>query len=204
MNSNLEETIIDLKNNVIKIYKDVCTPLSDKILRGHSRSISTDIEDKIAIFIHKLLPNYDIYIDSSIFVDHKIHRPDILLVKDEVVKAVIEIKSILGFNRDASNDIDKLDDNRKLFANVKETICTFSNYQSDSKRNAKNIQFTNETKYLFIVFASENCSKKQHNLNREYAKEKNICYYILFDGWWGRELIPLNIKDFCEEILNIK
>lgn len=100
--------IVAIKNlidRIAAIHRSTKEPLNNNIYRGHSRSISTDIEDSVALLLSELLPeSYSFMLDPSIYIDGKNNRPDLLVLnsEDEVI-AMIEIKANMGWCRNASS-----------------------------------------------------------------------------------------------------
>lgn len=91
------DCIEKLKSEIKYAYNETKKTLGDNIYRGHSKAISSDIEDGIALFISRLQPSCKIFLDPSIHIDRKTHRPDLLVInnKNEVI-AMVEIKANMG------------------------------------------------------------------------------------------------------------
>ena len=163
---NKEEAIKGLKNYIETIYADTKKQLKTNIYRGHSRSISTDIEDAIAIFISDILheDKYKILSDPSIYINHKKHRPDILVVdKNNEVILLIEIKAQMGYCRDASPVLNDMIKNNDMFKKEIQLECEFS------KKEAITVLYKNP-KLLLVALTDGNCSKEKHIKNKDYAK----------------------------------
>lgn len=75
--------INELKKEIKNKYDETKTAVGKKIFRGHSRCISTDIEDTIARFISKILSEYKIFLDPSISIKGTIYRPDLLIINQK-------------------------------------------------------------------------------------------------------------------------
>lgn len=60
-NNNYELLINNLKEHIKATYQKTYNKLSSNIYRGHLRSISTDIEDGIALLISALLPECKVF-----------------------------------------------------------------------------------------------------------------------------------------------
>ena len=105
-----EEAVQELKSYIEASYAKTMEPLAPRIVRGHLRSISTDIEDGIALFVSHVLPEgYKLLLDPSIHVDGVNNRPDLLVVDESnAVKAMIEIKANMGWCRNASGVLDDI------------------------------------------------------------------------------------------------
>lgn len=106
----IEDAINELVSYMKKVYEQINNKVGQNIYRGHLRSISTDIEDGIALFLSKILPEgYKLFLDSSIHVDGVNFRPDVLVVNDKnECYAMIEIKANMGWCRDATNVINDI------------------------------------------------------------------------------------------------
>ncbi len=195
-NMNAKE---NLKKRVHEKWDETKRPLRDNIIRGHTRSISSDIEDSVALFVSSILGDgFEIYIDPSISFDNKTHRPDLLVVKDGVVKACIELKSNMGWCRDASSVIDKIKSINNAFCEKERLVCKFSNAE------AKEVQYTNEVKLFLVALSARNGGKKdQINKNYEYAKREGVDFFLLFDGWYG-DLVDRDVESFAKELVSIK
>ena len=194
---NKEEAIKGLKNYIETIYADTKKQLKTNIYRGHSRSISTDIEDAIAIFISDILreDKYKILSDPSIYINHKKHRPDILVVdKNNEVILLIEIKAQMGYCRDASPVLNDMIKNNDMFKKEIQLECEFS------KKEAITVLYKNP-KLLLVALTDGNCSKEKHIKNKDYTKSINIYQFNLFSGWYDN-LSNCEISDFYDFIIN--
>lgn len=216
INSLMEEikqTWQDTKSD--EIFKEY-----NNIKRGHMRSISTDVENIVAMFISKILgKGFNIYIDPTISIKSKedekkrAHRPDILIIKNGHVIALIELKTNMGFCRkvkEIEDVIDKITKMDEIFS-VKENIeCMFSKYDDDGNAAAEKekdeVDYKKENvKKFLIALTSSNGPKNEISFkNRNYAKEKNVKHYILFDGWYGRLVPRDDLDSFKDDLLKIK
>ena len=204
---NKQEAIDNLKKRVEECYCVTKERLGDNIYRGHTRSISTDIEDSIALFIANLLGDkVDIYLDPSIRVAKKTHRPDLLVVKDVNAVAMIEIKANMGWCRNATAVIDKeLIERHEAFCSCPELTCKFSNSGKNQDDNIlpKKINYSENVKRFLISLTSNNGPKeKQAEKNKEYAKKHDVNHYMLFDGWYD-ELVDKDVDIFAEDLLKL-
>lgn len=190
--------INNLKNNISNAHKSTYATLGNNIFRSHLRSLSTDIENEITIFISKLLKeNYKFFIDSSVYIKGKENRPDLLIVnnKNEVV-ALIEIKAQMGHCRDARIIVDKLLELNNKFKQQKVITCKFSHFEPQDVIYGNNV-------ILFLVsLTKDNCSPKQHQQNKDYTKEKGVAHFNLFSGWY-ENLENYEVEDFVKAITNL-
>ncbi|MBR2467517.1 MAG: hypothetical protein IKB42_00525 [Clostridia bacterium] len=191
--------INELKEYILDHYNETKKQIAPEIYRGHLRSLSTDIEDGIALFLSKIFTSHKIYIDPSVTVNKQTHRPDILIVNSEKeVVAMLEIKTQMGYCRDATGVIDKIKAVNEIFKKEKTLNCKFSNNE------IMPVTYTNDVKLFLISFSSNNCSKETyHTNNKSYAKNEGVNYYILFDNWYN-DLKNFEIEDFVEEISKLK
>ena len=113
----IEELKTYIKNKYEETRQVVEGNKGSEIYRGHSRSLSTDIEDAIAIFISKLLPSCKVFIDPSIYIGGKNNRPDILIIdKNNKTIGMVEVKSNMGWCRDAKDVINSICNSNKQFS----------------------------------------------------------------------------------------
>lgn len=79
------------------------------ITRGHLGTLSTEIEDDVAIFLLDILPaGYKAFVDCSVNIDGESHRPDILILDaSNNVRFLVEVKTNMGWCRDASGKLEK-------------------------------------------------------------------------------------------------
>ena len=176
-------------------YKSTAKQLAHNIIRGHLRSISSDIEDGVAIFISKALPqDYKLFLDPSINIDHNINRPDLLVVDShDNVAAMIEIKANMGWCRDAKPIIDNIIKKDTLFRSTEKLICEFSN------QKIVEVSYEEGVKLYLISLTDKNCPVQHHEQNKQYASNNNISYYNLFTGWYD----SLQVKDAAVFISNL-
>ena len=123
-----KDLVEELKNGIQDIWEETRNNIASNIIRGHSRSISTDVEDMIALFISKEFDNkVKIFIDPSITIRSKTYRPDLLVIRNDEVIALVEIKANLGWCRDASIVIEEeLVTRQKVFSEAGQIECKFS------------------------------------------------------------------------------
>ena len=194
---DISTAINNLKDNIKKIYVSSKETKNKNIYRGHLRSISTDIEDEIAYFIMSILSEgYKIYLDPSIYIDDQNHRPDLLILNNEnEIKCLIEIKSNMGWCRDAKDVIKKISENDKLYKRERKLLCKFSTTEN-------NDVYYNDVKLFLISLTSGNCCNSNHEANKIKAEKENCNYYMLFDGWYN-ELENRDIEEFANKLSDI-
>ena len=186
-----------LKNYIAEEFAKTKNIIRSNLHRGHLRPLSTEIEDGIAAFLLDILgEGYQVYVDASVRVGGKTHRPDILVVDvNNQVKALVEVKTNMGWCRDASGEIGKILYKHTEMISSGTIVCKFSN---DKTVDAL---YTNDVLVFLVSFTDENCGNGKHEYNRCSAKEKGINYYCLFSGWYGDELQDAGIKEFADKIL---
>lgn len=194
----IDSAIKNLKNGINKVWSETRGELRTNVYRGRSRSISTDVEDLIGLFVSDIFDNQvDILIDSSIHID-AIHRPDILVVRDRRVIAMIEVKTQMGWCRDASDVIDcEILKMHEIFCNKKEISCKFSGDKT------QNIIYDENVKLFLVALTSQNgANSEQHEKNVTYARSKGVSHYVLFDGWYS-EMHDKEIRDFAQALMKL-
>ena len=192
---NIAESIEELKKYIYEAYRSTYKKIGNNIFRGHLRALSTEIEDGIALFVSNVLNDCKVFIDPSIYIDGKNNRPDILVINsDNVVVSMMEIKSNMGWCRNASNVIDSIISNDIKFKKERKLKCEFSMEEEHI------ITYDDNVKLFLISLTDGNCSAKNHMNNKAYSLEKGIRQYNLFSGWYG-ELYNCEIEKFAEELL---
>lgn len=183
-----------LKSRIKTVWNETRSSIRSNISRGHSRSISTDVEDSVAIFISDILDDkIEIFIDSSIRVD-KIHRPDILIVKDNKVIALIELKAQMGWCRKANKVIDdEILRMHTIFSEAQNLNCKFSN------KDMRKVEYDENVRLFLISLTASNVIEEKIKENIKYAKSKGISHFLLFDGWYY-ELKDRDIDKFADEL----
>lgn len=177
----------ELIEYIKETYISTAKPLAHNIIRGHLRSISSDIEDGIALFISKALPqDYKLYLDPTIHIEKKGNRPDLLIVDPhEKVAAMIEIKANMGWCRDARPIIDKIIEKDTKFRSMKKLKCEFST------QDEVEVSYEEGVKLYLLSLTDLNCPAPHHESNKQYASSNTISYYNLFTGWYD----SLKVKD---------
>lgn len=192
---DIKKAITNIKEYIYTAYAKTYQKTAPNIFRGHLRGLSTDIEDAIALFISNIMPNHKVFIDSSIYVERKNNRPDILVVNEnnEVV-TMVEIKANMGWCRNAKDVIDDIVVNDKKFQDVGTLRCEFS------REDSQIVTYKDNVKLFLISLTDGNCSSKQHLLNKAYAKTTKVSQFNLFSGWYDH-LENCEIEEFTKELL---
>lgn len=193
---DIKTAIEETKKYIYKSYEATEMKIGPNIYRGHLRALSTEIEDSIALFVTNILPNCKAFLDPSIYLDGTNNRPDLLIVdENNDVFAMIEIKSNMGWCRNAKSVIDNIINNDLKFRNEGKLKCEFSREESQT------IYYGDKVKLFLIALTDGNCSTKNHIINKQYAKTTKVYQFNLFSGWYG-ELEDCEIKDFAEALLD--
>jgi hypothetical protein len=191
----LNKAIESLKSDILSIYSQTKNSLKPNIYRGHSRSISADIEDCVTVFISNILPSeYKFFIDASVRLNGRSKRPDLLIVdQNNKVYAMVEIKANMGYCREASNEINKIIDNHNSSIELSNLVCKFSD------RDEEEVEYSKDVKLFLISLTDSNNSSRNHSNNKIYATSKSVHHYNLFSGWYD-SLTNNEIMDFVHEI----
>ena len=191
--------IENARKRIADAHKITKGQLNDRVYRGHSRSISTDIEDSIALLIYDIIPNdYYLILDPSIYVNKQNHRPDLLIVNGEnKVVGLVEIKANMGWCRNASGVLNNLKKEDNIFKENKILKCKLS---SD---NSKEVNYPDDVKLFLVALTGENGGgESRHQTNKENAQALNIKHFILFDGWYDA-LRNRDAEEFAIEIAKL-
>ena len=121
-----------------------------------------------------------------------------LVVKDDVVLALVEIKSNMGWCRDATKVIDdEILRMHKGFTKLEHLTCKFS------KNETREVEYSKDTKVYFLSLTSQNGGKAEDNeKNIKYANSRGVDFYMLFDGWYDC-LTDRDIDKFIDSLLDI-
>lgn len=140
--TKVNEAIELLIQDIHDIYNETKRKLKPNIYRGHSRSISTDIEDHISIFISSLLSsNFKLLIDPSIHTNNRGRRPDLLIANEnDEVLAMVEMKANMGYCIDVRSVLNEMIDNHSTFINISSLTRKFSEDET------QNVTYNNNVK----------------------------------------------------------
>ena len=107
---------------------------------------------------------------------------------------MIEIKSNMGWCRNAMQVIDDIVSNDNKFRAERNLYCEFS------RENSQQVKYGDDVKLFLIALTDGNCTAKNHAANKAYAVSKNVYQYNLFSGWYGN-LSDCEIVNFANELL---
>ena len=190
-----DQAIEKLKKFIFDASENTKIKIGDNVKRGHLRSLSTEVEDGVAVFLLDILPDgYKAYVDPSIKVDNKTHRPDILIIdKNNNVKILVETKTNMGWCRNATEECEKILHKHDEMVRKGAITCTFSD------KTTANVNYSTNVSIFLVSFTDDNCSADKHKRNRIVAESNSIKYFCLFSGWYD-ELKNLEIQQFADEI----
>ena len=193
----MKEKINNLIQFVHDAHEETRKTLSDKIIRGHLRVLSAEIEDGIAFFVSEIIPSeYKVLLDPSININGENNRPDLLLIdQNNNVKALMEIKSNMGWCRNSQSVADKIINKDKLFSAKSTLVCKFKEHDSIE------VKYGNNVPLYLIALTSKNCPQKRHDDNKVITKEKGVRHYLLFKNWY-HSLEELEIEKFANDLVN--
>lgn len=194
---DIKEAITKLKHYISDRFEETKVKAGPNITRGHFRALSTEIEDGIAIFLLDILPvGYKAFVDCSVNIDGESHRPDILVLdENNRVRFLVEVKTNMGWCRDASSELGKILHKHERMKSIKDFVCKFSNYPEET------VRYPDDVKVYLVPFTNSNASDKKHEMNKIKASEMGIKYYKLFDNWyWNLE--DKDITAFAKDILS--
>ena len=196
---NVSEAIDSLKNYILQKFEETTKTIHPNLHRGHLRALSTEIEDGIAAFLLNILPEgYRAFVDASVHIGRKTHRPDILIIdNNDCVKALIEVKTNMGWCRNATAEIDKILFKHGEMLSKGNIVCKFSHDETAT------VAYETNVPVFLVAFTSDNCNLKMHNNNKTIAIGKNVKYYCLFSGWYSSVLNEAGIIEFAKEIKSI-
>ena len=193
---DIEHAIANLKERIRVARESTKSKLAPNVRRGHLRSISTDIEDAIGLFVAEIVPEgCHVFLDPSIHVGGKNNRPDMLVVREDgTVAAMVEIKANMGWCRNASWVIDDILDNDAKFKGEGTLHCEFS------KDDNADVSYGEGVKLFLVSLVDGNCPRDKHQANKAYASSHGVLQMNLFAGWYD-SLGDLEVRSFAQEVV---
>lgn len=187
---DIKEKTLDL---VLKLQKE--SKNSDKynygtnnIKRLSKRSIAEIAEDMFAKYLYEVLEDEDIkiYINGNI----KGMKPDIIVIKNNIIRAIIELKINFGWCRNIFNPKDKGKNKYKEASSVPDRIRDYNSLKGSIikfaiQKNKDKIDLTlsNDCKIYYICTSKENYISGR-DLIKDYEdfidREKKIKEYLRF------------------------
>jgi hypothetical protein len=173
---NFFEEVIELYQNARKAkFKH------SQIFRGRNSSISSDLEDLLALYLAKnSKDNYSYFVDQPIKVnDTKNNKyPDIILFEKEKIFHLIDVKSDIGWHRNTMFEF--CEEWNQIIENWK--LKDFSLKTGEEKKLISG-NFDKNLKLHIVIISLKNSGKKILEDEKAINKKlKNIRLYILSDG----------------------
>jgi len=106
----------EFMRQVIELYINARKPkhYHPNIKRGRSHTISGALEDLFAAFLaFNVTEHYNFYVDQAITVNKHTMYPDVMLVKNNMIRNLVDIKTDLGWKRHQFANLCK-DSNAKI------------------------------------------------------------------------------------------
>lgn len=173
-----------LIKEIISLYHKARTPAypHKRIFRGESRFISSEAEDLFAKHLIELLPpDSKVYINQTITAGSKEKRlrvkPDILIVRHEKIKVILDLKMDLGYKR---SEFPKFWDERDaLIPEMRNKL--FSLFQKNgNSKSPQYLKFSDKAKIFFIIISDQNINQTQlSEVIKRQGKKKYSETYIL-------------------------
>lgn len=203
----------NLLKEIHSLYKAAHSPLypHKRIFRGESRSISSAVEDLFAKYLIELLPSdITLYINQTITagsLNTRIRvKPDIVVVRDEIIKAIIDLKMDLGYKRKEFPAF--WDERDKLIPRMRGK--QFSLFKTNANEKTKrSLEFSNNAKLYFVVISDQNITHKHLSvIKKRLGKKKYSETYFLLEGAHPNdiktspELLNKNLSNFSKVLNN--
>ena len=189
---------------VIELYREARKPrfYHPSIKRGLSRAISGLTEDLLSYFLAvNLIADYDLYTDQNITFSKGIKtiRPDTVIVKNNVIEHIIDIKTDFGWMRDKITEFcrNKNEELKKVKGNSGKV--QILNPDGVTKQE-KMLELSDDLILHIVIISRENISKEKldnHLQNIKNLKLENVEVYTLTS-----EIHPNVYGKPIEEVLN--
>jgi len=175
---------------VSSLYQKASDTKNDnpKIRRGRSHSIASETEDLFATFITKADKNVDMLcVDQPITIPTTAingkksfqRYPDMVIVKNGYITALIDLKMDLGWNRDGLAKTCK-----KHFRTVQLAKGGIGKLRDGKTKEKQELKFSKELTYSIVIVSGTNIS--QEKLNRQISESNSLSpkvhVYVLSDG----------------------
>lgn len=159
----LENIVIEYRKARIPIVKN------KKINRGRSRSISSISEDLFANYLISNDKKIDqIYVDQSIYIKklQKAIYPDIVIVRNNTITSLLDLKMDLGWNRKGLVDLCKK--HGRTVKKARGTVCKISERATE---NSTELQISETINYGIVIISKRNSGSA---LNEQIMEAKEI------------------------------
>ncbi len=189
---------------VIELYREARKPrfYHPSIQRGLSRSISGLTEDLLSYFLAvNLTEDYDLFTDQNITFSKGIKtiRPDTVIVKNNVIEHIIDIKTDFGWMRDKITEFcrNKNEELKKVKGNSGKV--QILNPDGITKQE-RVLELSDDLILHIVIISRENISKEKldnHLQNVKNLKLENVELYTLTS-----EIHPNIYEKPIEDVLN--
>jgi hypothetical protein len=166
---------------IVNVYQDarVSHYVDEKIRRGRSHSISSIAEDLLASYLIYADKEIDlIYIDQPVHVHDTVKSfiPDIVIVRNDIITAFLDLKMDLGYKREGLIDLCEKDSN--LLKLVRNKSCTLNDGQTKIKRT---FTISKSAIYDIVVISNKNIAKDkfEQQINGSKLYEKDVAVHVL-------------------------
>ena len=191
----------ELIEEIRSLYENAHIPLykHERIFRGESRPISSAMEDLFAKYLIEQIPSESLAFINQIITNgsckNRIRvKPDIMIVRNNEIKALIDLKMDLGYKRNEFLDFWRKRD--ALLSKMRGKSFHF-NKTDGYKKSDDNIYVSKTAMLYFIIISDQNINSKNLNsLKEKKDSMKNSKLYFLFEG------IHPNDPDSSLEVLN--
>ena len=189
-----------LCKNIKDKYEILNEKIDENIWRNTKPIMGNIVENEIAKLINCIIDNkdYKYIIDAQLSIEDKgkkgILRPDIIIVKDGMIKYIIEVKAQLGHT--GKIDLFKYSDIQEILIKlpyIKYKEIQFEKDNKDEKgRIEKTIKCDKSVKTIFINLLEQNSRKNEPDLKIL----SNVRFFELFKkGCWYNDISYENIQD---------
>lgn len=173
----------ELIREVVLLYRNSRKTkyFNNKIFRGRSRSISSYFEDLFANFLSNNINCDQIYIDQPLTVDGIKGRsiyPDIVIVKNNRIIALLDVKTDLGFNRYNFYELCRKDS--QLIKLMKGKNCSL--IVGETKEKKYGLIISRNLIYDIVILSRKNNKNLEKQILRASRLNPKINVFVLTDG----------------------
>lgn len=178
----------EFTNELIEAYQRARKPTypHEKLKRGISRSIPSEIEDLVAFYLVQNIPSIDqIFINQNIPISsgnkRKKTQPDLMIVSNDQVCALVDLKMDLGYQREgitntfliAEEDMEAIRGKKIAFRNGKQA----------ANREECELSVSKDANYFFLVVSDQNIAKGRYvTVESEARKLSYVSLHTLIRG----------------------
>lgn len=178
--SNQYMTPSEFIARVVTAYQNARVPqyVDEKVSRGRSHAVSSIVED---LFAYYLIANSSsinkIYVDQpiSLSIKKRIY-PDIVVVKDNMIVAFIDLKMDIGWNRSGLYDLCKK--HSDIIEAIRGTECSL---RDGSTKETRHYTISDDLTYSIVIVSSTNISpiKLEEQLKLSRVLEPSVEVVVL-------------------------